>query len=348
MDGPDWPAPVDVTAAPPPPPPPLTETEPGGVPALEAGDEQPEAGVYSIGDRGQAADVEGTPAFVVGGQPDALVDAGEVTGPDGAPSLAVRLASVRGAGHRYDGTPRQDDAGLAVAGPDGDWLVVAVADGVSAGARSHLAARAAVRVGLKLLTGELAGGADPAELDWEGLVGRLAGQVLLVARRELGDDQLGARDAARTMASTVALAVVATAPDPGDGHHRAVVVPIGDTSAWVLRGGTAWEPITAVKNEGEAVASSATVALPLLPAAIPVAAATFGPGDALLVMSDGVGDPLGDGTGEAAATLARWWADPPSRWAFASQVDFGRRSHSDDRSAVAVWPLGGVGGGPAR
>lgn len=317
-------------------------------PALEPADEQPEAGVYSIGDRGQAADVEGVPALVVGGQPDALVDAGEVLDPTGAPSLVVRLASVRGAGHRYDGTPRQDDAGLARAGADGGWLLIAVADGVSAGARSHLAARAAVRFGLKLLADELAGGTDPATIDWDGLVGRLAGQVLLVARRELGDDELGARDAARTMASTIAMAAVATAPEPGGGGHRAVVVPIGDTSAWVLRGGTRWEPVTAVKNEGEAVASSATVALPLLPATIPVATTAFGPGDALLVLSDGVGDPLGDGTGEAAATLARWWAEPPSRWAFAAQVDFGRRSHSDDRTAVAVWPLAAAGGGPPR
>lgn len=300
------------------------------LPALEPAAEQPDAGVYSIGDRGMAADVEGLPALVAGGQPDALVDAGAVG------DLVVRLASVRGAGHRYDATVRQDDAGVAVAGPDGSWLVVAVADGVSAGRLSHLAARAVVRGALRLLGDRLDAGATPAELDWDEIIGTLAAQVLLLARRESGDEALEARDAARVMASTVALAVVPTAAE-ADGARTATVVPVGDTSAWVLRAGTTWEPVTAVKNAGEAVASSATIALPLLPTEVATAAVVLGPGDALVVMTDGVGDPLGDGTGEVAATLAAWWAAPPSRWAFAAQVDFGRRSHTDDRSAVGVW-----------
>ncbi|MEZ5141976.1 MAG: protein phosphatase 2C domain-containing protein [Acidimicrobiales bacterium] len=299
------------------------------LPALEPAAEQPDAGVYSIGDRGMAADVEGLPALVAGGQPDALVDAGAVG------DLVVRLASVRGAGHRYDATVRQDDAGVAVAGPDGSWLVVAVADGVSAGRLSHLAARAVVR-GAAPPRRPPRCRRDPAELDWDEIIGTLAAQVLLLARRESGDEALEARDAARVMASTVALAVVPTAAEAG-GARTATVVPVGDTSAWVLRAGTTWEPVTAVKNAGEAVASSATIALPLLPTEVATAAVVLGPGDALLFMTEGVGDPLGDGTGEVAATLAAWWAAPPSRWAFAAQVDFGRRSHTDDRSAVGVW-----------
>jgi serine/threonine protein phosphatase PrpC len=288
-------------------------------------DPETTAGVWSVGDRGLAADVEGAPAMVaVVHQPDSVVDAGEVG------DLHVRLASVRGAGHRYDGTVRQDDVGLAVAG-DGAWLVIAVADGVSAGTRSHLAARASVRAGVRMVADALDAGTAPDEVDWEELVGGLAAPVRLVARRALE-----AREAARTMASTVALATVATAADP-DGTRPAVVLPVGDTSAWIRRAAGTWEPVTPVKNDGEAVASSATVALPLLPATIVAASVTLQPADTLAVLTDGIGDPLGDGTGEVATTLAGWWATPPNRWAFAAQVDFGRRSHTDDRTAVVVW-----------
>lgn len=285
-----------------------------------------------VGEPGLAAAVEGAPSMLVAPLTDTVVDAG-VVGP-----LTVRAASVRGAGHRYDGTPRQDDVALGLAGPAGEWLVVAVADGVSAGPRSHVAARVAVRSGVQLVAAALDGG-DPAAVDWDLLIGTLAGHVLLQARREVGDDTLEARDAARHMATTVAFAVVPVEADAAGGRH-CTVVPIGDTSVWILRAGTSWEPVTAVKNEGEAVAGSATFALPLLPSApvVPLAA-VLGPGDALFTLTDGVGDPLGDGSGEVGRALAAWWALPPNRHEFAAQVDFGRRSHTDDRTAVGVWTV---------
>lgn len=285
-----------------------------------------------VGEPGLAAGVEGAPAMLAAPLTDTVVDAG-VVGP-----LTIRAASVRGAGHRYDGTPRQDDVALGLAGPGSDWLVVAVADGVSAGAKSHVAARVAVRSGVQLVAAALETG-DPATMDWDLLIGTLAGHVLLQARREVGDESLEAREAARHMATTVAFAVIPVEAD-ADGCRTCTVVPIGDTSVWVLRSTGSWEPITAVKNDGEAVAGSATFALPLLPSA-PVAplAATLGPGDALFALTDGVGDPLGDGSGEVGRALASWWALPPNRHEFAAQVDFGRRSHTDDRTAVGVWTV---------
>jgi hypothetical protein len=117
------------------------------------------------------------------------------------------------------------------------------------------------------------------------------------------------------------------------------VLPIGDTSVWVLRADGTWESVTAVKNAGEAVASSAVFALPLLPAdtLVPLAT-TLGPGDALFVVTDGIGDPLGSGAGDVGDALRRIWASPPNRYEFAAQVDFGRRSHTDDRTVVGIWP----------
>jgi len=284
---------------------------------------------YVVGDPGAAASVQGRPALLAAQQPDAVIDAGTVG------ALTVRAASVRGTGHRYDGTPRQDDVGLGLAAED-RLLVVAVADGVSAGASSHVAARVAVRLGVQLVVEALAT-AVPDDIDWDALVGRIAGHVLLQARKATGDESLDAAGASRLMATTVALAIVPVDAD-AEGRRACVVLPIGDTSVWVLRAGDRWEPVTAVKNDGEAIASSAVLALPLLPAGPILPCRTeLAADEALFVVTDGIGDPLGDGSGDVGAALATAWRSPPNRYEFAAQVDFGRRSHTDDRTVVGVW-----------
>jgi hypothetical protein len=120
----------------------------------------------------------------------------------------------------------------------------------------------------------------------------------------------------------------------------AVVLPVGDTSAWVLRSGATWEPLQAVKNAGAAIASAAVTALPAV--AGHAGTPTFTrvrSGDALVLMTDGVGDPLGDGTGDVGQFLASVWSSPPTDLQFAAQVGFARKSFDDDRTAVALWPL---------
>ena len=305
----------------------------GGDPLAAAG-----IGSISIGERGEAADAEGVPALTIAPEvPDTIIDAG-VVGP-----VQLRAVSLRGIGHRVAGTPRQDEMAVDIAGPDANWLVVAVADGVSAGARSHIASRLVARRGVRLLVEHLAT-SGPDTIDWDGLVGTLAGAIVVQGRREQEDDTLDARAVAADMATTVAFAIVPVVPDgDGDGHEAkalrtCIVLPIGDTSVWVLRAGTAWSSVTAIKNAGSDVASSATAALPLLPpAALVPTTVTVAEDDVLFVLSDGVGDPLGDGSGEVGEVLARLWAQPPNKFEFAAEVDFGRRSHTDDRTAVGLW-----------
>ena len=135
---------------------------------------------YDIGEPGAAARLEGLPAMLFAQQPDTVLDAGVVG------ALTIRGASVRGVGHRYDGTCRQDDFCLGVAGADDEYLVAVVADGVSAGPKSHIAARVAVRLGVQLLTEALERG-GPETIIWDQLVGTIAGHVMLQARKESGD-----------------------------------------------------------------------------------------------------------------------------------------------------------------
>jgi hypothetical protein len=139
------------------------------------------------------------------------------------------------------------------------------------------------------------------------------------------------------MATTLLLAALRTEPD-SDGHHAGGLMALGDTCAFVVSR-DAWHPVTAVKNEGAEIASSATVALPYLPPGpVPVVDLSIGPDAALFLMTDGVGDPLGSGAGEVGDFLASVWTEPPDALLFAAQVGFARKSFDDDRTVVGLWP----------
>jgi hypothetical protein len=56
-----------------------------------------------------------------------------------------------------------------------------------------------------------------------------------------------------------------------------------------------------------------------------------------VLITDGVGDPLGSGGGTVGRFLAHMWATPPEILAYAQHVGFYRKSFTDDRTAVTVW-----------
>jgi serine/threonine protein phosphatase PrpC len=225
---------------------------------------------------------------------------------------------------------------------DGRHVVVAVADGVGSGRLSHVASNIVTQHGCQLVTARLAT-TPAAELDWGEILEVMAKKVLNAGRRRMSvaaDDPPPAfADVARLMSTTILFVVLEMMPRP-DGHLTAYVMAHGDTSAWILRHGRdAWEPLQAVKNASAEVATSATAALPYVPASRPDALVlTVGPQDVLLLASDGIGDPLSDGAGPVGAFLADRWRTAPEPLAFAAHVDFARRSHDDDRTAVALWP----------
>jgi hypothetical protein len=59
--------------------------------------------------------------------------------------------------------------------------------------------------------------------------------------------------------------------------------------------------------------------------------------EALFVMTDGVGDPLGDAAGEVGQFLGEVWRAAPDVLTFAAQVGFARQTYDDDRTVVGVW-----------
>jgi len=289
---------------------------------------------YSVGDPGRAA-LEVTPALPESPHDpaDTQLDGG-VHGP-----FVIRAASMRGTSHRYSGMPRQDEYALCTCGQD--WLIAAVADGVSAGELSHVAAALAARGAAGFIRDRLADSPSLESLPWMDMLGEVAGRIVLHGQRRLSSEEsavtLTAADVARSMATTLVVLVVEMTPQV-DGQRRGSVLSLGDTSVFQLGADGAWEPVTSVKNAGAAVSTSATAALPYLPSyAVEPIPVVIGSGEGLFVMTDGVGDPLGTGTGVVGDFLASAWREPPDLLSFGAQVGFARRSYDDDRTVVGIW-----------
>jgi hypothetical protein len=312
--------------------------EPAGEPEDGAPEEDSWAGsaleAYRVGDPGRAA------REVVAGLSENPTDPAD-TQVDGATigTMVVRAASCRGTSHRHSGTPRQDDYALCTG--DGRWLVAAVADGVSAGALSHQAATIASRGASALVRDALIGTDDLDAVPWDDVFSALARRIVAHGRRAITSDDAPAditpAQVATEMATTLVVAALSVAARE-DGSRDGVVIALGDTSVFLLASDGTWWPITDVKNEGAEIASSATLALPYLPAVrLEPIRIRLRTGDSLFVMTDGVGDPLGRGDGPVGEFLASVWGQPPDMLTFGGQVGFARKSFDDDRTVVGIW-----------
>ncbi|WP_433271271.1 protein phosphatase 2C domain-containing protein [Actinosynnema sp. CS-041913] len=293
---------------------------------------------YEVGDPGRAAaNVVPVPDPAGWDRRDTVLDGFVLLDGPKKPIAEVRAASVRGLSHRHYGRVRQDEYGFRRT-DDGRYFVIGVADGVSSGPMSHKAAIYAARWATAKLAAALAS-TEPQGFPWGAFVRSVANRIERRGRELLGREDADLREVAGHLATTVLYAVVDLRPV--DGAHTVHLLSIGDTSAWVLRDGKRWEPQAAVKNDGAELHSGSVHALPVPPPAEPVAVrTTVAPGEALAVVTDGVGDPLGHGTGAVGAFLADAWAVPPaSALDFAAQVGFARKSFDDDRTAVAFWPV---------
>jgi Protein phosphatase 2C len=291
---------------------------------------------YCVGDPGRAA-FEVVPRLSRAplGRPDTAIDACVVG------ALEVRAASIRGLGHRQEGTTRQDDYCLAVS-PDGNWLVAAVADGVSAGPLSHYAAAIVARHGCSDLASKLDATA-PDAIDWGDVINGVTNAIYARGRELLAgesDEPPDDAQVASAMASTVCYAIIATSPL--DDGFVAYVVAVGDTSTWVGAPGTGWRRATGGKDLDSALSSSEVFALPARLDAPPRAARVrLSRRSPLLIVSDGVGDAIGDGTGPVARFLADVLEEPPDPLSFAGQIAFARKGVDDERTGIAVWPAAG-------
>jgi hypothetical protein len=308
---------------------------------------------WIVGDPGRQHEIVPFPAEIAASRPDTTIDGASLG------SIDYRAVSLRGLSHWAEKKPRQDAYLLRISA-NKQWLVGCVADGVSQPKYSHMAADIACRE----ITGHLAAALDeqPAitapddwrklaeELPWQQAVDRASAAMMAKASTGTRDPErpgpehpgpLDAHTVRSAMATTAVGFVVAATPAEDGQVPYALAVAAGDSSALTLCAGR-WHPVTAVKNAGSDLASNAVLALPREVQVAPLAG-FLRPGEALVVVTDGIGEPMGTGAGEVGQFLAAHWSRPPDLFAFAAHAAFYRRGFADDRTAVAVWHRPGTG-----
>lgn len=212
---------------------------------------------------------------------------------------ALRAASVSGVRHRIGGQGN-DDAFAWSAGADGGGLVVAVADGV----------------------GSVAGSARSAARAVEAAVG--------------GDDVVGAiaaaAEAVEATEGATTLVVAALLPD-----GKVTAARIGDSSAFVL-GRAGWSELFGVEGEDIELTTAALPSAAVAPHTETVTVDLV-EGEALVLVTDGLANPLRDGPETVAPSLAEALAHPPAPVSLTALIDFSRRGCHDDRTLLGVWRL---------
>jgi hypothetical protein len=283
-----------------------------------------------VGQAGPSFEPKGTREDfqVVPCRPDTVID-GWSTGP-----FTVRAATTRGYLHRYLGSPRQDDYAVVLRGAQGP-LIVAVADGVSAAHHSHIGSTTAVHYSTQWLAREPP--TDIAKTDWRKLLQDTAWALIERAKAVLALDQVDAGLAEQAMATTL---VCAVCQPISDSQMTVRLVGVGDSGAWVLDGNEFTRVLGGKFASESGLSSSAVTGLPRVPETVGAVEITVNSGQALLMGTDGFGDPLGGGTGEVGKLFSEvLGGDIPSLHEFAHALDFSRETFDDDRTLVAVWPF---------
>ena len=250
--------------------------------------------------------------------------------------LEVRAASVVGAGHRCQepAVARQDAYALGRT-ESGNFLVVAIADGVGQSRHSDLAARVAVSAATRELT-RIAEASELPEIDTGLLYTKIAGEMVGTGRDR------GIPDA--DVCAILITAVIPTRPQP-NGTRRMWTSWIGDVSMWISRKGelrrcTGRDKTGLDRNALDAV-------LPFNPDQVEERVFELWPHDRVALMTDGVSDSL-DSVAGARDYFARQWAGaPPHPAAFLHSLCYDGPGQTDDRTAVVVW-CGGPGPGDRR
>jgi serine/threonine protein phosphatase PrpC len=325
---------------------PTAPLKPPTAPAAEPTEGSPNA---SVGDMSGIAEVVGTtvvPQITVGSpsptvepsaiatdyyslpfRPDVVIDGWSTD------TMTVRGVSQRGHLHRYNGAPRQDDFALHRL-TDGR-VIVLVADGVSGAPQSHIGASTVIKQAADWLHSNV--GDDLANTDWVALLKSAAWALTERAQTLLGLDAPDPVRAEEELATTLVCGVIEST---GAHSLRAHLVGAGDSVAWLLSAGQFVEILGGKIVPTAGVASSAVVGLPRLPAEVTPMVVDVAENDVLLIATDGIGDPLGNGQGGVGNLFRDLLTKPsaPSLIEFAHAVDFSRETFDDDRTLVAVWP----------
>jgi hypothetical protein len=296
--------------------------------------------------RAQAANTGIGEPLVVGEQPSRVPSLlPEITGShlasmfaEGAQTdgITVRMAGSRGRDHMADGRPIEDACGVHV-DSRGHWLLIAVADGVSASPNAHAAARAAVDVVMRIGPGWLSSGASATERGWARLFEEVADEVDKRTRGLPPSHEGPRRPGIQQSRSATTLSILAV-PSGRMREREVVYGSVGDTEILALPvdgqpGGCRW--LLAATGD-EQPGTEHVDSLPGQHGRFRWGRSRWASGEVLLVATDGFSKALGPGN-ELAGHLTSTWRTPPPVLDFLRQIDFRLATFNDDRAVVALW-----------
>jgi Protein phosphatase 2C len=249
--------------------------------------------------------------------------------------FGVMAASVAGVAHRLAGRRCEDTFAWATSGPH--RLALVIADGVSTAGRggegADLAARA---VGEYLLERHGLEGNGLGPKDW--------GEKECEAALRAASAELVR--AAGPMAAELSTTLVVALLTWTDGGTEVALARVGDSSAFVLDGAQ-WRELFPHPGDDDLRGLPVEV-LPLGHrtgidnVGIETASAPLSPGQALVLLTDGVADPLREGPETVAPALAELLGGGPAGdltpLDLARGADFSRRGCQDDRTILVAWP----------
>ena len=305
------------------------------------------AGRDAVGEEGRLGTTQPTvvPRSRRGSQhrPDTVIDAFEIG------HIRVAAASVRGMSHHAHRQNRQDAYSV---GPTQDekWLVIVIADGVSSGKLSEIAADVAAESGVKETLAHLDSGVALADIPWSEISRNMARAVRDRARtvaarsfktedgQPLDPAELSDRDLCKVMATTAEILAVAAEPGESGSHQFARVVVAGDGSGFVLDPDLGWRALSIGKEPDDTPVSHAVRPLPMENLSAPsVQTGEIEPGQALVCVTDGYGQQMVDGSTAFASYLFSRLREPLDSPQYLHAVSYINNSANDDRTIVTVW-----------
>ncbi|WP_187328521.1 protein phosphatase 2C domain-containing protein [Rhodococcus sp. WS3] len=282
-----------------------------------------------------------------GHRPDVMLEAGYVS-----ERAYVGAVSMRGLSHHMSKTaPRQDHYGLGV--QDG-WVISVIADGVSVGAMSHLAAERAVLSATSQVRAALrAANSTDADsvrgLDWIAIGNSCRDAVDSYARQVLSrfmstsDGSIDINDAhsstlAKKMSTTLDIALIAIEPDQNNAYPFVRVGISGDSSAYVLDPDRGWHSIALGKSTDASQINNAVIPLPMEQGTPTISTGALQAGQVFVHVTDGFGDLIQEGRRPVGRFLFEQWAGGPvDSVRLLQSASVLNANGDDDRTAVVVW-----------
>jgi serine/threonine protein phosphatase PrpC len=268
--------------------------------------------------------------------PDSIVDAGLISD-----SVSVGVVSIKGASHHLSATPRQDAYAI---GSDESWVAIAIADGVSDGKLSHVAAAEAARVAVSETLRALVT-STPDKIAWSEVGGKTRDAVRDLGQRRAqqqfraGDSvpAISDRTITKIMSTTCDLLVLPVARAGGSLRVWRIRIS-GDSSFYVLDPTRGWGLLDSGKDiTSSTIDNSVGDALPLGGEQPDVESWDLAPGQALVLCTDGFGDVIGAGALPVGRYLFEAWQRPLDTVQLLSTSSFLNTNADDDRTAAIVW-----------